>query len=173
MFYCSFVLFKSYRIPKKCILTKTGDVTPEGKYVIRHKSNENRSGTAFAALSGGRVTIIQICLAYVIKALTIAVRYAGVRKQFGPSEDEELPIIEYQLIVRFFFSQKRAFCLKLNLPHIFLVFIQQCRLFPHLAATYCIKIFGNIFGKFYMQNIVNTMTGGRAPVNHFFYFSNC
>ncbi|XP_065219926.1 peroxisomal acyl-coenzyme A oxidase 3-like isoform X2 [Planococcus citri] len=135
-----FVLFKSYRIPKKCILTKTGDVTPEGKYVVRHKSNESRSGTAFAALSGGRVMIIQICLAYVTKALAIAVRYAGVRKQFGPSEkDEELPIIEYQLI--------------------------QCRLFPYLAGVYCVKIFGNLFGRFYTENIINTFTGGRAPDN--------
>lgn len=43
--------------------------------------------------------IIQICLAYVTKALAIAVRYAGVRRQFGPDEKEELPILEYQLIV--------------------------------------------------------------------------
>lgn len=42
---------------------------------------------------------MQICLAYFTKALTIAIRYAGVRKQFGPTEKEELPIIEYQLIV--------------------------------------------------------------------------
>jgi len=28
--------------------------------------------------------------------LTIATRYCAVRKQFGPTEDSELPVIEYQ-----------------------------------------------------------------------------
>lgn len=62
-------------------------------------------GSSFGALSGGRVTIIQICIAYVTKALTIAIRYAGVRKQFGPNEKEELPVLEYQLIVRLSISK--------------------------------------------------------------------
>lgn len=33
-------------------------------------------------------------------ALTIAIRYCAVRKQFGPTEDNELPVIEYQTQVR-------------------------------------------------------------------------
>lgn len=31
--------------------------------------------------------------------MVIGIRYAGVRKQFGPPEGEELPILEYQLLV--------------------------------------------------------------------------
>lgn len=128
-----FIIFKNYRIPKSSLLNKVGDITPDGKYISHHKSKEKRAGSSFGALSGGRVTIIQICIAYVTKALTIGIRYAGVRKQFGPNEKEELPILEYQLI--------------------------QCRLFPHLAATYCMKIFGNYFGRYYLETMIKGIIG--------------
>ena len=43
-------------------------------------------------------------------------RYAAVRKQFGPSPDNELPILEYQT--------------------------HQCRLFPHLACGFVYYVLG-------------------------------
>lgn len=54
------------------------------------------TGSSLGALSAGRVTITAICAEYMSLALTIAIRYCSVRKQFGPSEDNELPVIEYQ-----------------------------------------------------------------------------
>lgn len=44
--------------------------------------------------------ITGICSQYMVIALTIAIRYCAVRKQFGPTEDNELPVIEYQTQVR-------------------------------------------------------------------------
>jgi hypothetical protein len=32
--------------------------------------------------------------------MTIAVRYSAVRKQFGPEDDNEFPVLEYQLQVQ-------------------------------------------------------------------------
>ena len=43
-------------------------------------------------------------------------RYAAVRQQFGPSPDNELPILEYQT--------------------------HQCRLFPHLASGFVYYVLG-------------------------------
>jgi acyl-CoA oxidase len=39
-----------------------------------------------------------MCTANLKNAITIAVRYSSVRRQFGPGE-EEIPVIEYQLQV--------------------------------------------------------------------------
>ena len=61
-------------------------------------------GASLGALSDGRVNITSICSTYAILAMTIAVRYCCVRKQFGPSADEEWPVIEYQAQVLFKYS---------------------------------------------------------------------
>lgn len=54
-------------------------------------------GSSLGALSSGRVSITVICSHYMTLALTIAIRYCAVRKQFGPTDkDDELPVIEYQ-----------------------------------------------------------------------------
>lgn len=54
--------------------------------------------------------------AYLIRALTIALRYSAARKQFGPNDNEEYPVLEYQS--------------------------QQHRLLPHLASAYVFRFFG-------------------------------
>lgn len=56
-------------------------------------------GASLGSLSVGRLGIINICAAYITKAVPIAVRYTAVRKQFGPPNSEELPVLEYQLVV--------------------------------------------------------------------------
>lgn len=37
VYFCSFLSFNKYRIPREYLLNKTGDVTPEGKYVTPYK----------------------------------------------------------------------------------------------------------------------------------------
>lgn len=95
-----FMLFKNHAVPREALLNKNVDVTPEGKFQARIEDPAKRFGASLGALSSGRVSIIQIGNTYLEKAITIAVRYAAIRKQFGPDEKEELPIIEYQLHVR-------------------------------------------------------------------------
>jgi len=57
-------------------------------------------GAALESLSAARVGIMGEGTNACCSAVSIAVRYAAVRKQFGPTPDEtELPIIEYQLHV--------------------------------------------------------------------------
>lgn len=97
---CRFLMFDNYRIPRENLLNKTGDVSPEGKYITPFKDPSKRFGVALGTLSVGRVNITLICATYLTKAITIALRYSGVRTQFGPDEKEELPVLEYQLQVR-------------------------------------------------------------------------
>lgn len=57
------------------------------------------TGASLGSLSVGRLSIVNICVAYITKAVPIAIRYTAVRKQFGPPNGEELPVLEYQLVV--------------------------------------------------------------------------
>jgi acyl-CoA oxidase len=109
-----FVMFTNYRIPRENLLSKTGDITKEGKFVSPIKDPRKRLGASLGALSGGRVGICGIAAAYFTKAITIAIRYSGSRKQFGPDDKgEEFPVLEYQAQVGlkniFYFCSKSAF----------------------------------------------------------------
>ncbi|CAL4158142.1 unnamed protein product, partial [Meganyctiphanes norvegica] len=113
------VMFDHYAIPRENLLNRTGDVTPEGVYKTPFKDPGKRLGASLGTLSIGRVGIIGFAVVHLRKALAIAVRYSAVRKQFGPTEDEELPVIEYPL--------------------------QQWRLFPNIATMYAMDCFSKKF----------------------------
>ncbi|KAI4796160.1 hypothetical protein KUCAC02_029412, partial [Chaenocephalus aceratus] len=110
-----FAMFHNVRIPRENLLNKTGDVTPEGRYVTPFKDPNKRFGESLGALSGGRVTITRMALVNLKLALTIAIRFSATRRQFGPKDTEEIPVLEYQL--------------------------QQWRLIPFLAAAYALEHF--------------------------------
>jgi len=78
-----FVMFDHYRIPRINLLNKTGDVSPEGKYITPFKDPNKRFGAALGALSGGRVAITSMSACNTKSAIAIAIRYSGVRRQFG------------------------------------------------------------------------------------------
>lgn len=97
-------MFQNYRIPRENLLNRTGDVTPEGEYESSYSEPGKILGAALENLMAGRVGVMQNCVCNLIKAITISVRYAAVRKQFSPDakgdeKQEEVPIIEYQLHV--------------------------------------------------------------------------
>ncbi|XP_051917441.1 peroxisomal acyl-coenzyme A oxidase 3 [Hippocampus zosterae] len=118
-----FALFHNVRIPRENLLNKTGDVTPAGTYVTPFQDPDKRFGASLGALSGGRVSISRMALVNLKLALTVAIRFSATRRQFGPKDDQELPVLEYQL--------------------------QQWRLIPYLAAAYALERFSkSLFGNF-------------------------
>ncbi|XP_036140832.1 peroxisomal acyl-coenzyme A oxidase 3-like isoform X2 [Monomorium pharaonis] len=124
-----FLMFDNYSIPRSCLLNRTADVSEDGKYVLAIRDERKRYSSSLGALLEGRVYITGVCAQYMTTAITIAIRYCAVRKQFGPTKDNELPIIEYQT--------------------------QQWRIIPRLAETYAVKIFSMMLFK--NQNDLKTM----------------
>lgn len=121
-----FVQFTNYILPRESLLNKMGDVTEDGRYVTPFKDPSKRFGkfnthclcpadwttcgridrsvtlilgASLGALSLGRTNITAMCSAYLTVAIVIAIRYSAARKQFGPSNKEEWPVIEYQIQV--------------------------------------------------------------------------
>ncbi|CAK1545067.1 unnamed protein product [Leptosia nina] len=129
-----FVMFSNYHIPKEMALDKLGGVDDNGDYKTPFRDPSKRFGASLGILSGGRVHITSISTNYLQKAIVIAVRYSGVRKQFGAENgSEEMPVLEYQQ--------------------------QQIRLLPYLAATYAFRVFCSWFGTTHVQMTIDNMMG--------------
>eukprot|EP00455_Lapot_gusevi_P055308 TRINITY_DN8989_c0_g1_i2.p1 TRINITY_DN8989_c0_g1~~TRINITY_DN8989_c0_g1_i2.p1 ORF type:complete len:699 (+),score=168.86 TRINITY_DN8989_c0_g1_i2:70-2166(+) len=101
------------RVPRTALLDRLGGVDQQGNYVSPIKSSSARFTAMISQLVGGRLVVSQSSLHMAKVGITIAIRYAAGRKQFGPSENKEIPILHY-------------------LSH-------QRRLFPLLAKTYALQ----------------------------------
>eukprot|EP00744_Colponema_vietnamica_P001160 GILI01001952.1.p2 GENE.GILI01001952.1~~GILI01001952.1.p2 ORF type:complete len:666 (-),score=236.66 GILI01001952.1:73-2070(-) len=108
------IWFDDIRVPVDNLLDRYGTITPEGEYSSPIKSQTVRFNSMLGSLVGGRITVGSCALQMCKVGLTIATRYALSRRQFGPPNKPEVPILDF-------------------LTH-------QRRLFPAIAATYALQI---------------------------------
>ena len=105
--------FHQVRLPREALLDRYGQVAPDGTYTSPIESQTRRFFTMLGTLVQGRVSVSGAAVSASKVALTIAVRYALVRRQFKPpGGDEEVVILDF-------------------LQH-------QRRLLPALATTYAL-----------------------------------
>lgn len=131
-----FAMFHNVRIPKENILNIAGDVTAEGKYSSSIKDVKERFSAALGSLSTGRILITAVSMANLKLALSIAIRFSAARRQFGPTDDEEIPVLEYQT--------------------------QQWRLLPYLAAAYALDYFSKTLFENFVEFYAGLLTKQRS-----------
>ncbi|KAM6313643.1 peroxisomal acyl-coenzyme A oxidase 3 [Aegotheles albertisi] len=131
-----FAMFHNVRIPKKNMLNIAGDVTAEGKYSSSVKDNKERFSAALGSLSSGRIMITTMSTTNLKLALSIAIRFSAARRQFGPTDDEEIPVLEYQT--------------------------QQWRLLPYLAAAYALDYFSKSLFENFIEFYVGLLSKQRS-----------
>lgn len=88
--------FHAVRVPRENLLNRYADVAADGSYTSPIASPSRRFFTMLGTLVGGRVSISAAALSAVKSGLAVAVRYAAVRRQFGPAGGAEVPILDYR-----------------------------------------------------------------------------
>ncbi len=110
--------FHGVRVPRENLLDRYGTVTADGTYSSPIESENRRFFTMLGALVRGRVSVSGSAVGAAMLALTIAIRYGEVRRQFAaPGADGEIAILDY-------------------LAH-------QRKLLPLLARTYALRFAQN------------------------------
>ncbi|GLC45233.1 hypothetical protein PLESTB_000722200 [Pleodorina starrii] len=89
-----YLSFDHVRIPRDQMLMRFAKVTPEGRYVPPPPSNSKAS---YATMVFVRADIVKNAGSSLGRAVTIATRYAAVRRQTAPAPGErELQVLDYQ-----------------------------------------------------------------------------
>ncbi|MGB3544008.1 acyl-CoA dehydrogenase [Rubrivirga sp.] len=87
--------FDEVRIPRENLLSRYAQVSAEGEYTSPIPSAGKRFFVMLGTLVGGRIAVGAAGNSAAKAGLTVAVRYANRRRQFGPAGGEEVVIMDY------------------------------------------------------------------------------
>ena len=91
------IWFDDVRVPVDNLLDKFATITDDGHYQSPIEDPDRRFFTMLGTLVQGRVSVGGAGLSAAKSALTIAIRYAERRRQFGPPDGSyETPLMEYR-----------------------------------------------------------------------------
>lgn len=94
------IWFDEIRVPVANLLDRFASIDDAGAYLSPIESSGKRFFTMLRTLVSGRVSIACASVSGAKTALTIAVRYAAARRQFGPGNGAEQPILSYRAMQR-------------------------------------------------------------------------
>jgi acyl-CoA oxidase len=87
--------FEGVRLPREALLDRFARVEADGSYTSPVASPTKRFFTMLGTLVGGRISVALAALSATKSALSIAVRYAARRRQFGPDGGAETVLLDY------------------------------------------------------------------------------
>jgi acyl-CoA oxidase len=106
--------FDQVRVPREALLDRYAEVSADGVYTSAIENPTKRFFTMLGTLIQGRVSVCGAGIGATKVALTIAIRHALSRRQFGPPGGEEVVLLDYRT--------------------------HQRRLLPALAKTYALHL---------------------------------
>lgn len=89
------IWFDDVRVPRTALLDRFAAIDEQGVYESDIPDADRRFFTMIGTLVGGRISVGAASVSVAKSALTIAVRYAHRRRQFGPSAQTESLLIGY------------------------------------------------------------------------------
>ncbi|QUH05651.1 acyl-CoA dehydrogenase family protein [Saccharopolyspora erythraea] len=90
------ITFDHVRVPREALLNRYGDVEADGTYASPIANESKRFFTMLGTLIRGRISVAGTAGGAAKLALRIALRYAGVRRQFErPGTGEETVVLDY------------------------------------------------------------------------------
>lgn len=89
------IWFDGVRVPRENLLDRFATVTEDGRYVSPIDSAGRRFFTMLGTLVAGRISIAAASVSAAKVGLAVAVRYSEERRQFGPDDGPEVPILDY------------------------------------------------------------------------------
>jgi acyl-CoA oxidase len=107
------IWFDHVRVPRENLLDRYADVAPDGTYTSEIENPTKRFFTMLGTLIQGRISVCGASISATKVGLTIAVRRALERRQFGPPGRPEALLLDYRT--------------------------HQRKLFPALATTYALS----------------------------------
>lgn len=90
------ISFDQVRVPRESLLDRFAQVASDGSYTSPIQGSSKRFFTMLGTLVGGRVSVACAGLSASKTGLAVALRYGELRRQFGPSGEREIPILDYQ-----------------------------------------------------------------------------
>lgn len=90
------IWFDNVSIPKDNLLDRFVQIDDKGEFQTSIKNEGKRFFTMLGTLVGGRIGIPKSALSAAKSGLTIAIKYASHRRQFGEKNEEENIILDYK-----------------------------------------------------------------------------
>ena len=90
------IWFDQVNIPKENLLDRFVQIDEHGNFQTPIPNRGRRFFTMLGTLVGGRIGIPKSALSAAKTGLTIAIKYANHRRQFGPKDGKEVLILDYQ-----------------------------------------------------------------------------
>ncbi|MEQ9229529.1 MAG: acyl-CoA dehydrogenase [Cyclobacteriaceae bacterium] len=113
------IWFDQVEIPYDNMLDKYASVDDTGAFQSPITSDNRRFFTMLGTLVGGRIGIPRSGLSATKSGLTIAIRHGNKRKQFGPENGSEVPILNYRTHQRRLMPLlANAYALHFSLQHV-------------------------------------------------------